>query len=130
MASQSVWGTVESQLLMQRLTVVGVNLLFLWALSPLGGQASLRLMKRDDLATYSATKLRYLTTGPGATASGIGSTYEDNGKFIDAGALYGAALLAPQATKIGPLDSWGVRTFSVHSLSLGSELSQDIMEMV
>lgn len=38
MASQSVWGTVESQLLLQRLTIVGVNLLFLWAWSPLGGQ--------------------------------------------------------------------------------------------
>jgi hypothetical protein len=76
-------------------------------------------MKRDELATYSATKLRYLTTGPGATASGIGSTYEDNGKFVDAGALYGAALLAPEATKIGPLDSWGVRAyiFVSHSIS-------------
>lgn len=29
MASQSVWGTIESQLLMQRLTMVGANLLFL-----------------------------------------------------------------------------------------------------
>jgi hypothetical protein len=107
MASQSVWGTVESQLLMQRLTVVGVNLLFLWALSPLGGQASLRLMKRDDMASYSSTKLRYLSTGPGATAMGIGTTYTANGRFSDTGALYGAALLAPIATKVGAQDSWG-----------------------
>jgi hypothetical protein len=107
MASQSVWGTVESQLLMQRLTVVGVNLLFLWALSPLGGQASLRLMKRDDMASYSSTKLRYLSTGPGAVAMGLSSTFLDNGKFSDASALFSAALLAPLATKNGPQDAWG-----------------------
>jgi hypothetical protein len=107
MASQSVWGTVESQLLMQRLTVVGVNLLFLWALSPLGGQASLRLMKRDGMASYSSTRLRYLSTGPGATAMGMASAYTDNGRFSDTGALYGAALLATLATKVGPQDSWG-----------------------
>jgi hypothetical protein len=107
MASQSVWGTVESQLLMQRLTVVGANLLFLWALSPLGGQASLRLMQRDVKETYTASKLRYMTTGPAATTWGLSSTYIDSGKFADAGALYTAALLAPLATKVGPRDPWG-----------------------
>lgn len=64
-------------------------------------------MKRDELATYSSTKLRYLTTGPAATAFGLGSTYEGNGKFVDAGALYSAALMAPLKTKIGPQDPWG-----------------------
>lgn len=107
MASQSVWGTVESQILMQRITLVGANLLFLWALSPLGGQASLRLMQRDNQPSYAATKLRYLTTGPAATAfipSTIGTTL---GKFSEAGSMYNAALLAPFATKLGPRDTWG-----------------------
>ena len=107
MASQSVWGTVESQFLMQKLTVVGVNLLFLWALSPLGGQASLRLMQRDTRDTQSSTKLRYMTTGPAATMWGLSSTYVDSGKFADAGALYTGALLAPLETKLGPQDPWG-----------------------
>ncbi|KAF2856742.1 hypothetical protein T440DRAFT_7060 [Plenodomus tracheiphilus IPT5] len=107
MASQSVWGTVESQVLMQRLTVVGVNLLFLWALSPLGGQASLRLMTRDTRNLYSTVKLRYMTTGPAASMWGLSSTYIGSGKFADAGALYTAALLAPLSTKVGPRDPWG-----------------------
>jgi hypothetical protein len=107
MASQSVWGTVESQLLMQRLTIFGVNLLFLWALSPLGGQASLRLMERDVKETYTASKLRYMTTGPAASMWGLSSTYIGSGKFADAGALYTAALMAPLATKLGPRDPWG-----------------------
>jgi hypothetical protein len=118
MASQSVWGTFESQLLMQRLTLVGVNLLFLWALSPLGGQASLRLMSRDFAEDSLPTKLRYMTTGPGATMWGLSSTYVDSGKFSDASALYTAALLAPLSTKLGPEDPWGnVKIPSLESLS-------------
>lgn len=107
MASQSVWGTVESQIVLQRLTFVGVNLLFLWALSPLGGQASLRLMQRQDRLDLSETKLRYMTTGPGGTMWGLSSTYSGSGKFVDAGALYTAALLAPLDIKRGTMDSWG-----------------------
>ena len=107
MASQSVWGTIESQLFMQRMTLVGANLLFLWALSPLGGQASLRLMKRASQESYGTTKLRYMTTGPAGTMWGIATAYQANGQFADAGALYTAALLSPLSTKIGPRDPWG-----------------------
>jgi hypothetical protein len=107
MASQSVWGTAESQIVLQRLTFVGVNLLFLWALSPLGGQASLRLMSRQNRLDMSETKLRYMTTGPGGTMWGLASTYVGSGKFADAEALYTSALLAPLDTKRGSMDSWG-----------------------
>ncbi|KAL6712669.1 hypothetical protein ACN47E_000546 [Coniothyrium glycines] len=107
MASQSVWGTFESQLLMQRLTLVGANLLFLWALSPLGGQASLRLMNREHQDTSELAKLRYMTTGPGGAMWGLSSTYSGSGRFADAGALYTAALMAPLETKSGPRDPWG-----------------------
>lgn len=121
MASQSVWGTFESQLLMQRLTVVGVNLLFLWALSPLGGQASLRLMTRSLRASHKSGKLRYMTTGPAATMWGLSTTYIDNGKFADAGALYTAALLAPLSTKLGTQDPWGnVKIPSLQSVNSSS----------
>jgi hypothetical protein len=107
MASQSVWGTVESQFLMQRFTIVGANLLFLWALSPLGGQASLRLMRRDQEASYASSKLRYLTTGPGGAMFSVATSNTQRTKFAEAGALYNAALLAPQVTKLGRQDSWG-----------------------
>ena len=107
MTSQSVAGTVENQIVLQRLTFVGVNLLFLWALSPLGGQASLRLMARHDRHTSSETKLRYVTTEPGGAMWGLSSTYSGSGKFGDAAALYTAALLAPFETKTGPVDPWG-----------------------
>ncbi|KAF2997348.1 hypothetical protein E8E13_003562 [Curvularia kusanoi] len=107
MASQSVWGTVESQIVMQRISLVGANLLFLWALSPLGGQASLRLMRREDQHNQAQAKLRYLTTGPAAAAFIPATVGTTRGKFSEAGSLYNAALLAPQADKLGPRDIWG-----------------------
>ncbi|KAL1656652.1 hypothetical protein SLS61_000448 [Didymella pomorum] len=107
MASQSVWGTVESQMLMQRITLVGANLLFLWALSPLGGQASLRLMGRNNKPTFATTGLRYMTTGPAGAAYSLATEGYNRRRYAQAGSLYNAALLAPLSTKVGPQDIWG-----------------------
>ncbi|KAF2476429.1 uncharacterized protein BDR25DRAFT_277535 [Lindgomyces ingoldianus] len=108
MASQSVWGTVESQLLMRRLTVVGANLLFLWSMSPLGGQASLRLLQKSPSSNFTVAPLRYLSTGPAGTAWAMSTTYvESNGKLTQVTPLYTAALLAPDTIKQGPEDTWG-----------------------
>ncbi|CBX94473.1 hypothetical protein LEMA_P119640.1 [Plenodomus lingam JN3] len=121
MASQSVWGTFESQLLMQRLTIVGANLLFLWSLSPLGGQASLRLMQRGQQASSTPMRLRYLTTGPAGAMSSLATGSTQRGKYAEAGALYNAALLAPQAVKLGPQDPWGnVKIPSLAALNTSS----------
>jgi hypothetical protein len=121
MASQSVWGTVESQFLMRRLTLVGANLLFLRALSPLGGQASLRPMKRAAQESYGTTKLRYMTTGPATTMWGLATAYQANGQVANAGTLYTAALLAPLSTKTGPRGPWGnVKIPSIEALDSSS----------
>ncbi|KAF2747476.1 hypothetical protein M011DRAFT_477120 [Sporormia fimetaria CBS 119925] len=105
MASQSVWGTIESQLLMRRLTLVGVNLLFLWSMSPIGGQASLRLLEKSSKSDHGWTKLRYLSTGPGAAGWAMSTTYVED--VAQMHALFTAALLAPNRHKTGPEDTWG-----------------------
>jgi hypothetical protein len=109
MASQSVWGTVESQMLMRRLSIVGINLLFLWAMSPLGGQASLRLLEITTSTAQSFTPLRYLSTGPGSTvwAMTSGTYVESDGGLTQVEALYAAALLGSKQAKEGPEDTWG-----------------------
>jgi hypothetical protein len=109
MASQSVWGTFESQLLMRRLTIVGVNLLFLWSLSPLGGQASLRLLDKSMNTIESFKQLRYLSTGPGSAAWAMSSgTYvEMDESLTQVEALYNSALLGSRQAKEGPEDTWG-----------------------
>lgn len=109
MASQSVWGTVESQILMRRMTIVGANLLFFWSLSPLGGQASLRLLEISTSTTQSFTPLRYLSTGPGSTAWSMtsGTYVQNDGGLTEVEGLYAAALLGSKQAKEGPEDTWG-----------------------
>ena len=109
MASQSVWGTVESQFLMRRLTLVGVNLLFLWAMSPLGGQASLRLLERSTSTASYYKPLRYLSTGPGSAvwAMTSGTYVETDGSLSQVQPLYAAALFGSDEARRGPEDIWG-----------------------
>jgi hypothetical protein len=127
MASQSVWGTIESQILMRRLTIVGVNLLFLWSMSPLGVQASLRLLEVTTSTAQSYMPLRYLSTGPGSTVWSMtsGSYVESDGGLTQVEPLYAAALLGSQQAKEGPEDTWGnvkIPYLDTSSLSLnGSE---------
>lgn len=94
---------------MQRLTLVGVNLLFLWSLSPLGGQASLRLLGKSTSTVEVFRSLRYLSTGPGSTVWTMtsGTYVETDGSLTQVEALYGAALLGAKQVKEGPEDTWG-----------------------
>ncbi len=109
MASQSVWGTVESQFLMRRLTFVGANLLFLWTMSPLGGQASLRLLERSSSTAESFLPLRYLSTGPGSAvwAMTSGTYVENDGSLTQVEPLYAAALFGSEQVKKASEDTWG-----------------------
>ncbi|KAG9685692.1 hypothetical protein KCU95_g16338, partial [Aureobasidium melanogenum] len=73
LASHTVWGAIESRMLLRKFTVVGVHLFFLWSLSPLGGQGFLRIMTtRIDATTTLSLGLVYLLTGailPNMTSS-------------------------------------------------------------
>jgi hypothetical protein len=75
-ASQSVWSTVEMQIKLQQGSLVGVGLLVLWCLSPLGGQASLRMLQRSTSTSSTIAPLYYMSTGPASTvfASMVEST--------------------------------------------------------
>lgn len=64
LASQTVWGTFESQILLRRLTLFGAHLFLPWCLSPLGGQASLRILEITTAAQInSGEPILYLPTG-------------------------------------------------------------------
>ncbi|KAK4986133.1 hypothetical protein LTR50_005505 [Elasticomyces elasticus] len=107
MASQSVWGTFESQLSLRQLTLGGC-LLLLWALSPIGGQASLRLLEKQDRVQSENSSLRYLDTGPAAGIwpdSAFGSGWSALGQIVTA--VFTAALVSPDDAKIAPQDIWG-----------------------
>ncbi|KAK5007153.1 hypothetical protein LTR28_005626 [Elasticomyces elasticus] len=107
MASQSVWGTFESQLSLRQLTLGGC-LLLLWALSPIGGQASLRLLEKRDRVQSENFSLRYLDTGPAAGIWPL-SAFGTSGAALDqiVTALFAAVLVSPNDAKTAPQDTWG-----------------------
>ncbi len=80
-ASQSVWSTVEMQYKLRQKTFVSLWLLVLWCLSPLGGQASLRLLQQSVLTNSTIVPLHYMSTGPAATIQ-ASSVDELDGRYM------------------------------------------------
>lgn len=110
MASQTVWGTFESQLLMKRLSIVGAHLFVLWTLSPLGGQASLRLLTTSTAVTNSTAGVRYMPTGGmdwNQTNNGAFALGDNTSGLAAVNSIYSATLLAPESVKDSSQDTWG-----------------------
>ncbi|KAG9587761.1 hypothetical protein KCU77_g9021, partial [Aureobasidium melanogenum] len=110
LASQTVWGAIESQMLLRKFTVVGVHLFFLWSLSPLGGQGFLRILTtRIDATTTPGLGLVYLPTGamlPNMISSVFAQADTATG-LAATNSLYNANLLSPDVVKRSSQDVWG-----------------------
>lgn len=110
LASQTVWGAIESQILLRKFTVMGVHLFFLWSLSPLGGQGSLRILTtRMDATTTLGLGLVYMPTGamlPNMTSSVFAQADTATG-LAATNSLYNANLLSPDLVKRSGQDVWG-----------------------
>lgn len=83
-------------------------LLPLWAMSPIGGQGSLRLMYRANITDVNVHGLRYWDNGP----LGNAFTYQtvavgnDGAHTPSMRDIYSAGLMQGINTKSGPLDQW------------------------
>jgi hypothetical protein len=111
LASQTVWGTFESQVLLRRFTLFSAHLSLLWCLSPLGGQASLRVAgTATEARVKGGEPVLYLPTGGmssygmenGVLASGDAAT-----SLAAINSLYSANLLAPLSVMSSHTDTWG-----------------------
>ena len=104
MGSLTIFGTVELQFLLRTFDILGIGLIALWALSPLGGQASLRLLGTGQHSTSSVQNISYL--GPNyKSLLGLGG--DSVPFYIDLiNALYLSALLTPPAGQASSVDTW------------------------
>ncbi|KAF4556410.1 Hypothetical protein D9617_1g082870 [Elsinoe fawcettii] len=106
---RTVLSTLECQLLLGRLTATGVCLLLLWILSPLGGQASLRLLHLGEALTNIERPMLYLDT----TSDRLyrRSVFENDFNAVyrhtRLASIFSSSLLASKATKNAPQDLWG-----------------------
>jgi hypothetical protein len=106
LGSLSIFGTVETQFFLRSCSVTGVLLFALWALSPVGGQASLRLLSVRPSASAGTRSVWYV-----AKEQAYNSVFSSLSSWTTGSnnvqALFQASLIAPDAVMDGPEDTWG-----------------------
>ncbi|QPC59011.1 hypothetical protein HYE67_001242 [Fusarium culmorum] len=110
--SRTVGSTLVTQISLGRFNILGIALLMLWSLSPLGSQAALRMLRTRLEPVYAPSNLLYYTTdAPSVFSSsmlvsrGEIDQYRSTQAFVQT--MYSSLLLAPPSTKSNAMDLWG-----------------------
>jgi hypothetical protein len=118
MNSRTLFDAVAIQWLLRRVALTPTLLLLFWSLSPLGGQASLRLMYKRNTTVEAygifSPELRYMDVGPAGHMLSYVNVVEHNDVEpghpaipIVVSAAYHGALMQGTSIKGSPVDSWG-----------------------
>ena len=106
MGSQSLAGSVESALALRIMSPLAVLIVLLWALSPLGGQSSLRLLSIEERPIFHASRIYYWGSDTTYAFGGASAAhYDTTPSSIQA--IVAASLLAQNSTQLSPVDTWG-----------------------
>ncbi|KAH6643779.1 hypothetical protein C7974DRAFT_5317 [Boeremia exigua] len=103
-SSTSLTATVVSQFQLRSLSVFGTALITVWALSPVGGQASLRQLSLGVHNQTLPASFQYMVH------NGYGTAWQHSDRAQPVGylnTLFNGAIIAPAATQASPRDSWG-----------------------
>jgi hypothetical protein len=120
--SQNLAGAVERMFMLRRFGIIGTAIVSVWALSPLGGQSSLRILDTTESGVDTLQQLYYFDMNNTDVSMLIGaSSLSYFGPAINA--LYTASLLAPEKVKSSPRDLW-----SNVKIPMLEELSGDTSE--
>jgi hypothetical protein len=104
MGSRTVGGTIITHIRLRHFSLVGLGLILLWLLSPVGGQAVLRILSTTlTQGMSSSATMNYLNTRQQVYA-GL-PTFDS--WYPGFAGIFTASLLAPTAVKTGPVDLWG-----------------------
>ncbi|KAK3345921.1 hypothetical protein B0T25DRAFT_550644 [Lasiosphaeria hispida] len=107
LASRSLVGALQILWSLRVVNVVGLLLVTVAVISPIGGQASLQMLRIRDVPDISQAEIAYLTTlKDGSSIFGFSPGY-----VIEAvpamNTMYGASLTAPASVKNSTMDLWG-----------------------
>lgn len=102
--STSLTSAVVSQLKLRMLSIFGICLVAIWALSPIGGQVRLRQMSLGHSTTTNAASFTYMVQ---KKYLGRFDTTDRVSLYPALSAVFNAALLGPPETKASPRDAWG-----------------------
>ena len=104
LGSTSITNAVTTQGNLRSPSLIAVFVLLLWALSPIGGQASLRALSFEESSVVEQDTLQYLdvnNTWVYYMAANVGRS------ISPVNALFLSSLAAPASVKNSTLDAWG-----------------------
>src|SRR5579862_7737414 len=104
LGSTTFTNTITTQISLRSLHLVGILLIILWALSPIGGQASLRILSFEPHFTTGSAALQYMDTNSSYVPYMAGDT---GSQLPPVKALFLSAMAAPPTTKASSSDTWG-----------------------
>jgi hypothetical protein len=106
LGSGSLYGALQTQWSLRAFNIAGMVLVALAILSPLGGQASLQMLKREEKPIFSEPNAVYLDTEQQAYSWFESGTYYYYA-LPPLNAMYTSSLMAPESVKNSPMDLWG-----------------------
>jgi hypothetical protein len=102
--SQSVFGALMTQVVLQRFGLLSLGIIFVWAFSPLGGQASLRALSTEFRANMTSSELVYMNMT--RQIGGFEAGYSQALSSYAINSIYTGCLVSGQDNKAGTMDSW------------------------
>ncbi|KAK4539710.1 hypothetical protein LTR36_010421 [Oleoguttula mirabilis] len=102
--SSTLVNAVTTQLTLRIASVAGPLLVVLWALSPLGGQASLRVMTVGNTTISRPDSFQYMVQNRSFAPF---DTADDASEIAVIDGIFVASLLSPWKTKLSTVDTWG-----------------------
>jgi hypothetical protein len=103
LGSKTIGSTVVTVFKLRSFSVLGPALISLWALSPLGGQAALRIASID--VKYSVETTNFSTVNFDSEPLVNANDRASSGILTDA--IFGSSLLGPPIIKASAQDTWG-----------------------
>ncbi|TVY45618.1 hypothetical protein LSUB1_G000132 [Lachnellula subtilissima] len=103
-SSTSLTSTVTSQFKLRMVSFLGLALILIWSLSPIGGQASFRQLSIGTRIDNEPASFTYMIF------NGNMEQYDNTGRITSFGIinnLFATALISPITTKLAPTDTWG-----------------------
>ncbi|KAI9170571.1 hypothetical protein HJFPF1_00039 [Paramyrothecium foliicola] len=101
-SSTTVGGAITAQVALRSVSILGFALIVVWALSPIGGQASLRILAKGPEAT--TVPLRYLLPST-SIFSWTGGTHAKRRKPL-VNSMWFSLLLGSQESRTATVDIW------------------------
>lgn len=120
--SQTVFAAIWIQLVLRTFNLLGVLLILLWLISPLGGQAGLRLL--SEVKKVNVQDKTFAIVNGTSQISGFSAGFAQTLSGVSINALYSGCLVAPLAIKNGAQDTWGnikIPRFETYNQTLDDE---------